>query len=48
MSNIEKLNIKVVVLNEIYNFAGKTFSFKIALVSNIHSKSIVKKIALAI
>jgi hypothetical protein len=32
---METVNIKVVALDEIYNFAGKTFSFEIVLVPNI-------------
>ena len=51
MSNGDKVNIKAIVLDEIYIFAGKTFSFEIVLVSNIQykiKKCVVKKIALAI
>ena len=48
---METVNIKVIVLDEIYIFVGKTFSFEIVLVSNIQykiKKYVVKKIALAI
>jgi hypothetical protein len=35
MSNGEEVNIKVVVLGEIYNFAVNNFSFKIILEHHI-------------
>jgi hypothetical protein len=52
MSNGDKVNIKVVVLNEIYNFAVKqSFHLRLFWVSNVQykiQKYVVERIALAI